>query len=149
MTARDQLVAWAAGFIDGEGHLSAIERRGSYQLSICASQVKSDEPMKRLQGLFGGNICLVDEKRPPRHDRFQWTLHGAQNVRWALEEMLPMLTVKFREAELLIDLAELIWQRGVPCGPNGVRSGRADEATKARRHQIAGSLLIERGTVVR
>lgn len=144
MTARATLVAWAAGFVDGEGHFSAVARRGSYQLSITAVQVKNDEPLRRLRDLFGGNICVCVDRRERRSARHQWSLHGAQNVAAALREMMPFLTVKRREAELMVDLTTLIWQRGVPCGPDGVTSGRADEATKIRRRELAERLLNER-----
>src|ERR1019366_6157965 len=45
-------IAWAAGFIEGEGHFSS-GRKGGVIMGACQAQ---REPLERLQNIFGGKI---------------------------------------------------------------------------------------------
>lgn len=64
-------VAWAAGFIEGEGTFSAS---GDGGVSLCVPQVQR-EPLERLQRLFGGNIRQASNTKTgkPLH---RWGVHG-------------------------------------------------------------------------
>jgi len=88
-------LAWAAGFIDGEGCLSFCPNP---QLS--ASQFNL-EPLEELQLLFGGNIT------PPKSNGVsQWYVgaHKAVNV---ARLILPYLKAKDNQARLFIEWEEL------------------------------------------
>jgi enoyl reductase-like protein len=87
-------VAWAAGFLDGEGHFGARSNGPALE----AVQVKTDAPLRRLQRLFGGSIT----KRGGDHPAFVWRLHGQADTRLALLMLIPHLVVKRREAEVLL-----------------------------------------------
>src|ERR1700749_3884577 len=66
-------IAWAAGFIEGEGHLHLT--RTSPQVEC--SQVQK-EPLERLVTIFGGTLRFVQRKNPkPNHkDYYRWQING-------------------------------------------------------------------------
>jgi hypothetical protein len=108
-----ELIAWAAGFLDGEGSFQALPRGHSYRLTISAVQTRTAEPLNRLQGLFGGSICFVDQSDRPTHaDFWKWALDGAPAVEPALRRLIPYLSNKRVEAELLLRLAMTAPARG-------------------------------------
>lgn len=79
---KDTEIAWAAGFIDGEGSMGFYQRSGvgrnSGIMRIAVSQ-KDDEPLYRLNEIFGcGNL----------------TAHGQRDIStWKVEKSLDVLTV--------------------------------------------------------
>jgi hypothetical protein len=99
-------LAWAAGFIDGEGCVSLIKRRNGdgylyYQANLNVPQIDK-APLDKLKEMFGGNIRankIIGNRRPS----FTWTIHAA-SCRKALQEMLPYLIVKKKEALLLLSI---------------------------------------------
>lgn len=121
----DLQVAWAAGFVDGEAHIGINRIRdrrvaGSDQRDwrlnprITVGQT-AIEPLDRLVAIFGGAVALRGAPTCLRHRRaWVWRLGGARQVRPALVAMLPMLTVKRAEAEVVIELCErlIAWKQG-------------------------------------
>lgn len=98
-------LAYAAGFIDGEGHIRIQKHsvRGSYMLSVSAVQ-STETPLPLLQKCFGGVV-----KR-----RVNFYYRGQLKIRWewqasskvaerALKLMLPYLRVKKDEAEVALE----------------------------------------------
>ena len=63
-------IAWAAGFIEGEGTFAAC---GDGGVSLTVPQVQR-EPLERLQELFGGNVRgPIETKHQPI---YKWGVHG-------------------------------------------------------------------------
>jgi hypothetical protein len=102
-------LAWAAGFIDGEGCISVIKRKTGqskagrryeyHQLNINVPQIDK-APLDKLQKMFGGMVRAnkaIGNRRPS----FVWTIHSriAYNT---LIQLIPYLIVKQREAELAL-----------------------------------------------
>lgn len=80
-TVRD--LAWAAGFLEGEGHFRKTENTQQVQ----ATQVQR-EPLTRLQRIFGGKIVRQHKKlRPNQNQCWEWKVCGAR----ARGVMLTML----------------------------------------------------------
>lgn len=105
--------AWAAGFLDGEGHFGAKARlRNGQYIWITATQTATRAPLDRLREMYGGSICYVNEKRPRQRGRWQWRLDGAPAVRRAIPHLLPHLTVKAEEARVLLEIATITPGRG-------------------------------------
>lgn len=127
---RAEEIAWAAGFIDGEGSLGAGRGKG---VSLEVGQV-SREPLDELARIFGGSIY----ERPRRHVRggtfYRWTLAGAPQVVAALCLLHPYLRVKRREAEILIAIAATFGPRGYSTWPE----------VKLLRSQLETNLKEER-----
>lgn len=91
-------VAWAAGFIDGEGCI-AIAR---YTLRLQVNQV-DPAPLIKLRELFGGAIHQQQVLRNSRK-RVLWSWAvGARNALYVLEAIRPYLTTKAIQADLGIE----------------------------------------------
>lgn len=86
--------AWAAGFIDGEGHFGCRKTKfGTYQISIQVHQ-KGREPLDRLQAIFGGKVYITG-----REGIYKWSIQKAETVQDAVSKLWPYLTeVKRQQA---------------------------------------------------
>jgi hypothetical protein len=108
-------LAWAAGFVDGEGSVTIISRssnggpRRSYSLRLTVGQ-RVLTPLLRLQRLFGGHIST---KPLPQSGCFVWTVHTGAAVD-ALAQMRPFLTVKGPQADVAAQFNEVLRTRGAP-----------------------------------
>ena len=80
-TTRPQVkdLAWAAGFIEGEGTFTTCDRgpRTNLLLKLSVTQVQR-EPLDRLARYFGGRIRCVDDGRPGCLPRHEWYVTGAR-----------------------------------------------------------------------
>lgn len=136
IVARDPMeVAWAAGFLDGEGHFG-IGRggRGGRHLRVVleAAQVATREPLDRLQRLFGGNVR-------EGKSAWRWTLSGRDAVLTALLVLCPLLSVKGEAARLVGAFAQFT-------RPTSEATGRAYTPEEAQmREALRGELLQLQG----
>jgi hypothetical protein len=126
---RDHLDAWAAGFLDGEGYFAAVPRGDSYRPVMTATQVGL-APLVRLRSLYGGHV--MDHASNGAH---RWQIIGAQGVEAVLDRVIPYLTLRLLQAEILRDLCAFILPRG---------AGGGTPAMIAQRHELAAQLNIER-----
>ena len=131
--------AWAAGFLDGEGCFQAVKRRSgpghTYNPSLSASQA-CRQPLERLQEIFGGAICESKTRLRPGESRiWLWQVFSAEALREILPKLIPYMTVKQKEATLLLALCNLI-------GPKFSR--HITPINKARRRQLAVRLVDTR-----
>lgn len=95
---RDALVAWAAGFLDGEGHFRARPGRRTGSVEIEVHQV-NPAPLRRLLDLFGGHLELRRRLASTRcRSVYRWRVTGAR-ARRAAAALLPFLMNKRPEAE--------------------------------------------------
>lgn len=106
-TRANQLeLAWAAGFIDGEGYIGTsdctrkTDKSGVRRFSavVDVSQVKP-EPIYKLQQLLGGNVRAFNTAYGVHHT---WRLYGDNTIA-ALRLVIPYLVNKRRQAELVIE----------------------------------------------
>lgn len=137
-------LAYAAGFIDGEGCIHISERSAYWQHlgkktrytgffgAVKVSQ-NVKEPLEMLQRLFGGNVRLRDHpgKDNRRWNHYEWEAPRSV-VADTLEAILPYLIVKHCEAELAIPFFRSL--------AGGFHSGRrlTDEIREQRRSLIRG-----------
>lgn len=95
-------VQWAylAGFLDGEGCISAPARANgiSHGAQITAKQKYSD-PLDWIMATF--NVGHISGKKIHR-----WKVSQRQQVLWLLENILPYLTLKRDQAEAAIELCQ-------------------------------------------
>lgn len=114
--SKSHQLAWAAGFIDGDGHITIQNRKTKYKdkeysstyLRVGACQ-SHPTPLEKLQDLFGGSIRPKNSGPNPhgynRKPQWIWSLSTAQAAE-ALTQMLPyfvhkrdvaLLALKFQE----------------------------------------------------
>ena len=96
--------AWAAGFIDGEGHISIV-KRNPYGFAVrvtVAQQVRL--PLDKLQELFGGTVKF--QASQGRHGMWIWLLQGTRELQHALSTLMPHLVLKQEEAAIALRMVE-------------------------------------------
>lgn len=113
----DNLTAWAAGFIDGEGHVGIHRIRREGKLArlnprVIVGQTHRD-PLDRLHDLFGGSVN-TRKQTADRRTFWIWEPAGAKRTHAVLTATLPLLTIKREEALVVVLLCERImgWRQG-------------------------------------
>lgn len=96
-----QMVAWAAGFFDGEGSI-ALQSGGSGHLTLRLKVGQTNpEPLVRLVELFGGKICTSKKKTSGGGTLYTWGVNSKEAAE-ALAKMRPWLTVKSKRADIAL-----------------------------------------------
>ena len=107
MSARDTDLAWAAGFIDGEGCIALRRQVGrqkgvaytcyALRLSVTNTDLRC---LERLKSMFAGSINRATHSyRPQNKPCWAWFCSSA-NAERALVALLPYLVSKKEQAEL-------------------------------------------------
>lgn len=111
----DSDIAWAAGFFDGEGCITFMERSGRYYCSISTSQYYDGRSIIFFKILFGGR---VNQKLRNGAPLWTWTQYGKDALH-TLSLVRPYLKRKDREADLLFEYGKIKygnlynkWSRG-------------------------------------
>lgn len=146
---RDE-IAWAAGFIEGEGHFK-VEK--SYGVSIIVAQVNR-EPLEKLQTLFGGTIKTI-QARPGHQQYHVWKRHGLSAA--AIAELLYPWLSRLRQSQvdallIVVRTYRKVLRRGawraVLCAECGmkhfVNDRRADEGQKVYCSRRCGGKAVAR-----
>jgi len=128
--------AWAAGFLDGEGHFGIREWLGSYQPSVHVTQV-DPRPLLRLKALFGGGVRIGTLTYVGQRQHYRYYLTSRAGVASLIRAVLPYLSVKGEEATLLL---QLIMCLGEP--RPGKRLTRTTEETAQLRELHDGILAL-------
>jgi hypothetical protein len=142
--AEELEIAWAAGFLDGEGSflISRVKSKSPaasvlHRPFISVAQTGDPEGLRRLKRLFRGHVVQATRKTSAGRTFFMWRLDSARELRRAIPKLLPYLTVKRAEAEVVLELAQRIAPRAV--GPK-----RLAETEIAAREVLARKLLALR-----
>jgi hypothetical protein len=122
------VIAWAAGFFDGEGCVTGYEglqggRWRRFSFGVQVAQVRR-EPLDLLQATWGGSIRAVQTRRPEHQDQFIWTIRGQPGARF-LTDILPHLRVKTVAAQAAIPCLFRIHKHGVAFTEDEVAGRRA------------------------
>ena len=109
-------LAWAAGFIDGEGSFFiGRTRQGKWryfrvQLKVTQADIR---PLKRLQQMFGGYVYPEKKIYSPLTKRPGWKWMAVDRVGAnAVELMLPFFFLKRGQAKLLLNMAKRKQRQG-------------------------------------
>ena len=116
-------LGWAAGFLDGEGYFS-IYARGSAGVGqgqdrmpralVRVNQARTRVPLDKLRRLFGGSIHEASRRTVVGKRVWGWQWQSAASMRLHLPLLIPHMTVKQREAELILEFVRLIRVRSGP-----------------------------------
>lgn len=114
--SKSHRLAWAAGFIDGDGFITIQNRKsvvngktysGTY-LRVGACQAKQDVLLE-LQSLFGGSIRIKNsgpnKEGYNRKQQWVWTLSTEQAYE-CLKQIIPFMIHKKEVAELALFFQE-------------------------------------------
>jgi hypothetical protein len=109
---RKELIAYLAGFLDGEGSFGIYPNNNGYMAKISAGQVDL-RPLELLQQTFGGSITKDKKAYSSRFSSALlngWQLVGSKACK-ALVELRPYLLMKGEQADCLISFQEIIESR--------------------------------------
>ncbi len=127
-------IAWAAGFVDGEGCITISTRvrsrnRRDYGLSLYVGQV-DPKPLLMLREMFGGSVVRKSRQKFERRQMWMWRLTG-RSAYAALLVIRPYLVVKADQADIAVEFQERM--------SSYVRVGRRvdDAETEARMAMLA------------
>lgn len=143
-------VAWAAGFIDGEGcfWINRQIRKGRTRLThfvgISAFQLKI-EPLEKLQRIFGGKIYKAITDRPNQVDGHQWRISGP-DARLTAQALKPFLLVKWVQADLVEQFYEIPPRNRGRAGVPPEEVARRESlylAFRIANHRGTGSVITE------
>lgn len=103
------VLAWAAAWIDGEGHVGVgVEKpqyhSSRYRVRINIAQV-ARAPLEALRDLYGGLITSREpggNRRPIHH----WNINDGRAVRLIMA-VRTYLLVKHRQADIVLEIAQL------------------------------------------
>ncbi len=114
--SKSHRLAWAAGFIDGDGHIT-VQRRNSkvngkqykgHYLRVGACQA-SLAPLEELQKLFGGKISEknsgLNREGYNRKQQWMWNVSTSEAAE-ALKQLLPFLIHKRQVALMALQFQE-------------------------------------------
>ena len=105
----EQLLAYLAGFFDGEGCIYINKwwdkRRDCYEYSFNITVSNTNPtPLQLLREIFGGNISAVHRKHMRANWRKAWEwICKSKMAETFLENMLPHLILKRDEAKLALE----------------------------------------------
>lgn len=126
-------LAWAAGFIDGEGYVGIVRQVDKHKIYSQWYRPTIDvgqshlEPIRLLQNMFG--VGIIRKIASSNGNPFwHWTVTGPIQIHDVLTQMLPYFVVKRRQAELLLQFRSTV----VPRGSNG------------RMQHLPNSIMTER-----
>lgn len=131
---KKELIAWAAGFFDGEGciFINYFKKTKRHNLQIKVNQI-NPEPLKILQGLFGGIVRprkTKSEKSLNKKPIFIWYNQSRQAYDTLLK-IQPFLFVKKKQANLAIE-----FQQGIH---RAIRNSITD-SERQRRERIKNAI---------
>lgn len=138
-------VGWVAGFLDGEGYFSIYARgsagKGKHDPNpralVRVNQAGTREPLDKLQRLLGGSIH--EARRRTANDKrvWGWQWQSTASMRENLPLLIPHMAVKGREAELVLEFANLVRTR--------TSAPRLTSEQLEERLNVARRLLVIRG----
>jgi hypothetical protein len=107
-------LAWAAGFLDGEGCFTLVRHKDAsnplYRLPfVGAAQLRLD-PLERLVEILGGKITYCHSNSIGKRVN-QWKLRSYE-IADAVPRVIPFLVMKKREAEIVLEFKSMVFRRG-------------------------------------
>jgi len=119
-SVHDPTVAYAAGLIDGEGHIGIQCSKGKHyyaEITIGMSE-KATPLLKAVMGRFGGTILQGRKKTKKWDGSVKWRIGGEEAYTF-LREIYPYLMLKVHQVETVLELQEL--HHSLKQHPNGTR----------------------------
>ena len=117
MKLNDLEIGYIAGIIDGEGSISLKRQSRRRSLGLFIQVTNSNKAMlKWLQQKIDGGIyphsSTYSDGSKNRLDAWIWQLRKRDDVKSLLNQLLPVLIIKKRHAELMLEFIEVHWAEG-------------------------------------
>lgn len=129
-------IGWVAGFLDGEGYFSIYARASAGAKSgydhkpralVRVNQAGTREPLDKLRRVLGGSIHEASRRTVTGKRVWGWQWQSAARMREFLPLLIPHMTVKRAEAELVLKFVSLVRTRetALPLTPVRLRQRMA------------------------
>lgn len=105
-------IAWAAGFMVGEGWATLTGKQGKRTNPVLACEQAEREPLEQLQRIFGGSILGPRRRSVNRKPIYKWELSSHAAVQNAVAQMWSWLSPRRREQWGSIVKISSEYQRG-------------------------------------
>lgn len=141
----DLELAWAAGFIDGEGAIEMAYGSPKRQVYVRVTVTQSDpRALERLAGMFGGKVRLQSGQNGKyKRPHFKWQLSSRPAIA-VLQAIRPYLVIKDHHADVALAFARECmtkrsgWNLGIGRGVG--QSLSAEE--RAKRESFRGQMRV-------
>lgn len=132
----DDLHAWAAGIIDGEGCITLLTANTERYYLVVIVNNTDYIMLKTLAALFGGRIRPVKPKRNSRKPIYKWCVYS-QEAENCLKLLLPYLIVKYDQAVIGLKSREFMaYQGGNPTKESYTSLAWLYQELKDMKHRI-------------
>ena len=132
------LLAYAAGMTDADGCIGIQKTRTTiekFSPRIDVSQNdKGHAMLLELRDAFGGSVSLQRAGSETQRPQYQWTIYG-QNAGLLLEELLPYLRVKKKQAKVALSFWEKLHE--ARRAPTPTWSMEMQQAAREAKEQIS------------
>lgn len=129
---------WVAAVIDGEGHISVVERRRSTATARRIAITNCSLPLLvAVARIAGGKIHTHTPPKGTNKQQFQWYVYGADMDR-VLQLTVPYLVSKRDEALLALAFSKTIRRtnrKRLTADERAARVGLLEELKRCRAHQ--------------
>jgi len=96
---KDSVLAYTAGILDGEGYLGSwLEKKKYYRQRVAVHMKYEDIPKWLSKNIVGGTKVHYKSD-----NTFCWNIEG-KAMRKLLEETLPYMVQKVRQAEIMLEI---------------------------------------------
>ena len=91
-------LAWAAGFFDGEGHISTNSDRGWLRMSLSINQIDR-EVLDRFNTATGnlGKVYGPYEFKNSKSPQYKYQVNRMNNIKMIVQELMPFLSTVKKE----------------------------------------------------
>jgi hypothetical protein len=148
----DTNIAWAAGFMDGEGTITIKRyyrnKNIHYLAYISCAQVNKPHnkvALEKLRTIFkGGKIYSYSSKnKDDRIEVISWNV-TSKNAKECAEILLPYLIIKGRQARLLIEFCKVVENKKTYRLAPEDHKVRGEFFDKMRKLNVKGKLRLQR-----
>jgi hypothetical protein len=116
-------LAYIAGFVDADGHITIARRKRGYsddnRYDAMVMVANLDEQTLRwIHSLFGGFLRLRKQQEPNWRPVWEWSLQTDPTVSLFLKQIIPFLRTKNQQAQVVLEFTTNVTKRsGHPPGP--------------------------------
>lgn len=138
LTDREKL-AWAAGFVDGEGSVVITDN----SVTLTVGQVHRD-PLLILQSMFRGQVRLQQRSKLGVRDLWVWKV-STRDAANALRQLFPFMVVKKNQALLALEFQGRMLKKGQRLSDEERHARSLLKTRMSRLNHLPNDLGIEVG----
>ena len=147
-------LAYTAGILDGEGHLSITREtcktciRGWRHRVLIVVANTNLKLINRLRDWYGGKISVSERPSTYRAKRcYYWKIQAVNEQKEFLKKIEPYLFLKREQAKTMMDFMERVKITGLPLEEEEFQR-REDLCKKIQKLNFRGNPIVQNDTIV-